>query len=169
MKTLLLTPLLLLIAATSKGEIKDTVLKTLKKEKSQITLYVNNETFVFNIKGYGCQWPGLKILDIELRQDLNHRRNFGSDESYVAVGIKNPDHQFCHGISTAQKVFGPEFVPGAELPMQIVKTLQLIQRTSDESHLPKKQKLLRETITLTVNKREVETVAEITLDNPKGE
>lgn len=161
--------LALFMGLNAKAEIKDEVLQVLKNHDRSTTYYVDKQSYVFNVNGYACAWPGLRIPDSDLDQDLNHYRKFGSDGHRLAVGIKNPNQRFCLGIPGAQVVFGPEFVNGAQLPMKIHRVLELIQRTSDDADQPKNQKLIRETITITINGRELETIAVITLENQKGE
>ena len=59
----------LLSPAAFAGEVTDTVLKVLKSSSEKTALTVEEETFVFNINGYGCQWPGLRVLNMWWNQN----------------------------------------------------------------------------------------------------
>lgn len=157
----------LLSPAVSAGEVTDKVLKVLKSSSEKTTLNVEEETFVFNINGYGCQWPGLRILNMVADPELNHGRpfvHFGSDGHYLAMGLKDPNHQFCHSFGSAEAVFGKELVKGAELPMQVKRTLDLREGDRmDRNGKLQKMKLIVETINIQINGRVIETTSEINL------
>lgn len=151
------------------GESDDQVVKVLKSSTEKTSITVSEDTFVFNINGYGCQWPGIKILNIVAEPDLNHNKpfaHFGSDANYMAIGIKDPAHQFCHTFGDAQTVFGKEFVTNTELPITITRVLDLRngKRLSNEGHM-KSVKLIHETINIGINGRIVESTSEIILNN----
>lgn len=153
------------------GEVTDKVLKVLKSSSEKSVLHVEDETFVFNIKGYGCQWPGLRIPNHSVDAELNHSRpivHFGTDGHYLAIGLKGMEHQFCHSFGNAETVFGKELVKGAKLPMKITRTLDLREgERMDEHGNMKKVELIHETITVRVNGREIETTSEINLNQEK--
>lgn len=157
----------LLSPLANAGEVTDKVLKILKTSSEKTVLTVEEETFVFNINGYGCQWPGLRILNMVAETELNHNRpfvHFGSDGHYLAIGLKDMHHQFCHQFGDAETVFGKELVKGAELPMKITRTLDLREgeRMNNDGNMIK-VKLIHETINIRINGREVETTSEINL------
>lgn len=144
------------------GEVTDKVLKVLKTSSEKTVLTVEEETFVFNINGYGCQWPGLRIMTYIVDAELNHSRpnvHFGTDGHYLAIGLANMEHQFCHSLGDVETVFGKEMVKGANLPMKIKRTLDLREGDRHE----KKVKLIHETITIQINGRVIETTSEINL------
>lgn len=149
------------------GEVTDKVLKVLKSSSEKTVLTVEEETFVFNINGYGCQWPGLRIMNLTVDAELNHGRpfiHFGSDGHYLAIGLKDMQHQFCHSLGDVETVFGKELVKGAELPMKIKRTLDLREgnRMGNDGNT-KKVKLIHETINIQINGRVIETTSEINL------
>ena len=145
----------------------DRIVKTLKKSSESTTLEIEKDTFIFNIQGYGCQWPGLLVSNHLTQAELNHNWPFtriGSDKYNLAMGIKDPNYQFC-SLHTAEDVFGPEFVIGANLPIKIDRVLDL--RARDTISVDDKSvvtQYIRETITIQINGRIVESVAEINLD-----
>ena len=149
------------------GKATDTVLEVLKSSSNKTVLTVEEETFVFNINGYGCQWPGLRIMNLTVAAELNHSRpfaNWGTDEHYMAIGLKDMQHQFCQTFGFAETVFGKELVKGANLPMNIKRTLDLREgnRTGNDGN-PQKVKLIHETINIQINGRVIETTSEINL------
>ena len=103
-----------------------------------------------------------------VESELNHNRSFahfGSDAGYLAIGLKDPNHQFCHTFGDAETVFGKELVViGAEVPMKISRTLDLREgeRMAGDGSM-KKVQLIHETINIRINGREIETTAEINL------
>ena len=160
--------LILIIAVSpllAMAEINETVIKTLKDTTRNHIFEVDKQSYAFNVNGYACQWPGLRIADWMIQADLNHYRKFGSDEFYLAVGIKNPDHQYCSGFADAQTVFGPRFKEGAKASMTINNRLDHIERETINGSSIIKQKLIRETITISVFGRDLETVHEIEVPN----
>ncbi len=148
------------------GEKNDTILKVLKHSSERSTLFVEENTFVFNLNGYACQWPGLRVLNMVAQQELNHNKHnrMGSDESYLAIGIKDPNMHFCHHIGDAETVFGKELVAGAELPIKITRVLDSRQgkRMGPDGNLTM-VRLIHETITIKINGRTIESTAEINL------
>ena len=149
------------------GEATDKVLKVLKTSSEKTTLTVEEKTFVSNINGYGCAWPGLRIMNMVVEPELNHGRpfpHFGSDGHYLAIGLKDPNHQFCQSLGSAEEAFGKELVKGAELPIKIKRTLDLREgdRPGNDGN-PQKVKLIVETINIQINGRVVETTSEINL------
>lgn len=157
----------LLSPAAFAGEVSDKVLKVLKSSSEKSVLHVEEETFVFNINGYGCQWPGLRILNLSVDAELNHSRpivHFGTDGHYLAIGLKGMEHQFCHSLGDVETVFGKELVKGAKLPMKVTRSLDLREGERMDKHGNMQAvRLIHETITVRVNGREVETTSEINL------
>lgn len=150
-------------------EKKDSVIKVIKQSTENSTLSIDDKTFVFNVNGYGCQWPGIRVLSLVVAPELNHNKfgsHFGSDADYMAIGIKNPNFQFCHQFGDVLTVFGKEFVVGAELPIKIHHLLDLRKgERFDNDGKVITVKFIQETITVSINGREVETTATVDLEN----
>ncbi len=160
-----LTLLLIISPMVALAEVHETLIKNLKDSIRNHTFEVSADSFAFNVNGYACQWPGLKIPDWMLGADLNHYRKFGSDENRLAIGIKNPNHQHCSGLAGATDVFGKAYKEGAQVPVKINNRLDQIEREIIEETINLKQKLIRETITVTIFGRELESIQEIEVPN----
>ncbi len=148
------------------GEKDDTILKVLKQSSERPTLTIEADTFVWNINGYACQWPGLKVPKWLAQDELNHNKFYreGSDESHIAIGIKGPNMQFCQEFGNAEAVFGKELVTGAKLPIKINRILDSRkgERMGPDGSLIM-VRLIHETITIKINGRTIESTAEINL------
>lgn len=155
----------LLTSTFATAEVHETIIKNLRESTRTYSFEVERDSYVFNVNGYACQWPGLKIADWMLEVSLNHDRKFGSDENHLAIGIKNPNHQYCSAFAGATDVFGKGFKEGAQLPMTVKNRLDQVEREIIDETQQIKQKLIRETINININGQELESVREIEVPN----
>ncbi|WP_374073587.1 hypothetical protein [Bdellovibrio bacteriovorus] len=148
------------------AESKDKVAAIISENVVNAELEIEQNTFVWNVNGYACQLPGLRIPKVwfDFNEQLKHDDLFGTDDQYRAIGLKNPNFKFCIDHADAEKAFGKEFIPGAKLPMKItVKREIRIGERYDSAGKLVKIRVLVETTTVEVNNRELESVAEVNL------
>ncbi|OFZ31538.1 MAG: hypothetical protein A2622_02855 [Bdellovibrionales bacterium RIFCSPHIGHO2_01_FULL_40_29] len=156
MKTLML--LITMVLVMTQAAQADIIEKVISKQIYNTVMVINEDTYVFNVNGYACQWPGLRIARHQVNAQLNHLDKFGSDANYLAMGIQNPDHQFCH--TTREKAFGKELVPNAELPIKVTRVLDIRRHDNGDTYL-------QESITVEINDRTVESIAQVPLSLTK--
>lgn len=158
-----------LASASLASEKDDHILKVLKKSSQNTELYIQDDTFIFNINGYACQWPGLKIPTFQTMHELNHNKPYvriGGDDYSLAIGLKDPNLQFCKNLGSAQSVFGKEFITGSKLPIKITRLLDEREGLrTDRQGNSTLTNLIHETITVELNGRIVESSAEINLES----
>lgn len=154
------------INAVRAEDLNDKVTAVISENVVNAELEVDQRTFVWNVNGYACQLPGLRIPKVwfDFHEKLKHAELFGADEEFRAIGLKNPNYKFCVDSAGAEKAFGKELVPGAKLPMKITvkREVHIGQRYNSAGKLVK-IKVLVETTTVDVNNRQLESTAEVNL------
>lgn len=132
------------------------VVSVLKDVTRDYKLTIKANTYISNIQGYSCAWPGIRDeLLFSNFAELKHGTHFFNRN---ALGIKydDLDQQFCDRPS-AEEVFGPEFLIGAILPLK-VRILKEVVETP--SVIPSsKQRYIRETISTRIWSRNLQSVA----------
>lgn len=166
MKMLLISLLMLGFTGAVHAKVsEDKVTAIISEHVMDAELEVDQRTFVWNVNGYACQWPGLRIPKVwfDFNEKLKHDDLFGTDEEFRALGVRDPNFQFCVG-ATAEKAFGKELVPGAKLPIKITvkREIRVGERYNSAGKLVK-IKVLFETTTVDVNNRQLESTAEVNL------
>lgn len=118
-------------------------------ERSQSTkLVIEEETFIPNILGYACPVPAINLKKYHVwSMALSHGRfgNFGVKE--FALRVKNPNMRFCNW-PVATGVFGPDFIVGAEMSLDILVKRDIIKVDNHDGTFTK---YLREDISSELN------------------
>lgn len=140
------------------------VVSVLKDVTRNYNLTIKSNTFISNIQGYSCAWPGIRDeLLFSNFAELKHGRHVFN---LNALGIKYDDleQQFCNRPS-AQEVFGSEFLVGAIFPLK-VRVLKEVVETP--SVIPSsKQRYIREIISTRFLNRNLESVAMVLFESTK--
>lgn len=143
------------------------VIEVLHDQTSEVSLEVAENTFIWNIQGYACPWPGIQIPQWQIwGTALRHRMGGGFmvDGKSIALGIVDPNQEFCQGGDdvTPEKVFGISLVPGEKhkLMIRVVRDIVLLSNWDNT----KKTKVLRETITTQLGQREIYSEATVSLE-----
>jgi hypothetical protein len=134
MKNTLITFCMLLsfgLFAQSTEVPQEVVIKTLLDQTHTATLTIEKDTFIPNIMGYGCPVAAINVDRFffyfsRVRRTLYS--DFGVKEE--ALTIHNPSGRFCTGWASAGKIFGPEYVFGKQVQLE-VRTVREIVETED--------------------------------------
>lgn len=124
-------------------------------------LDITEQTYIFNVHGYGCPVPGISIPVYKVRDlKLRHNSLFGAELGGIAMGFKSPNFAFCEISYNGESVFGPEFKVGNTLQVTgtVVRAIQTHQVSSKESIT------LVESITLNVGKVAVRSSDHVSLN-----
>lgn len=163
MKFLLLGFVLLLNSAWAQSwedERVVSVVQVLSTEEITLDHVVSEDTFVPNLNGYACPWPGIKEEFVfKFLTGLRHgRHDFDRDSLRVKFNMPN---EFCAGDwPTGEEVFGPEYVAGAVFKLTYKITRDVVNfKDFDDSIVP----YLREVVSTTLLGRELRSVAHVKL------
>lgn len=140
------------------------VLKVISEQKLEWEVELTEETFVSNLDGYSCPWPGIIGPDFVFTYmtDLRHGRS-GMDHNGLRIKFKQ-EREFCGGGSgfpdQPQDVFGPEYVVGSKIKMdfKVKREIVLVNGSS------RPDKYLREVITSKLFTRELSSSAYILIE-----
>ncbi len=139
---------------------QEEVVQTLLDETHETTLRVKEDTFIPNIMGYACPVPAINLDRYQAwHRALNHRRGGDFGVKVFALRIKDPNMQFC-GWPSATKVFGEDFKVGAEFRISIRTVREIVKFTN---HNGEESTLLRETISSSLNDKELFSEARVAL------
>ncbi|GEM_PF-6603429 len=110
---------------------QEVVIKTLLDQTHTATLTIEKDTFIPNIMGYGCALAAINVSKnvfyfSRVRRTLYS--DFGVKEE--ALTIHNPNGRFCTGWVTPKKLFGPEYILGKQVELE-VRTVREIVETED--------------------------------------
>lgn len=129
-------------------------------ESHDVTLRVEEDTFIPNIMGYACPVPAINLNRWQSwHRELNHRGSGDFGVKTFALRIQNPNMQFCHW-PNAQEIFGEDFVVGAEFKMTINTRREIVEVTD---HNGKKLTILREIISASLNGKDLFSQAFVSL------
>ena len=147
------------IMAANFGDVEE-VIEVISNNTVERTLYVDEDTFIPNVFGYGCPVPAIKIKYIWKRQQaLNHSRPGGALDEGIALEIGDPRMRFCSHL-TAEEIFGEDFKAGAEMKIDMTTKREILLVTSEDGSA---RKILRETISGELNGLDLVSVAELDL------
>jgi hypothetical protein len=144
--------ILITVLAIQPAYSGEKVIKSLQNIVWKSDLEIVDTTFVWNVRGYACQWPGLAVPTRSIRPNLSHP-NWVSVEGTIALGIENPNYQFCgpDGIETGTQLLGEEYKVGKTIPVELTTTLERILMCNVPDCTPdNSEEYLRETLQMEI-------------------
>jgi hypothetical protein len=144
-------------ADASNGE---ELLEVLLDKTHTTILRVEKDTFIPNIMGYACPVPAINLSRHNVwNRALRHNQYASFGVKSFALQIKDPNMRFCDWPSAAS-VFGEEFKAGAEVKLEIRTIRELIKLID---HAGVERTILRETISSSLNNKELFSKAQVDL------
>lgn len=140
------------------------VVRVLKDVTRDHILTIKGNTYIANIQGYSCAWPGIR--DEALFSNFAELKHGKHVFNRNALGIKYDDleQQFCDRPS-AQEVFGPDFLIGEMFRLNIRVLKEVVETPST---IPSsRQRYIRETISTRFLNRNLESVAMVLFESTK--
>ncbi len=163
MKHTLITLLTLLSLNTVFAQVFNTdseVKEVLFERTQEVTVEINESTFIPNIQGYACPVPAINLERYHTwNRSLNHNSFGGFMVKVFALRVANPNMQFCNWPS-ATEVFGSGFVVGAKIALEITTKREIIHNTRNDGQV---EKVLVETISSELAGVDLISIARVSL------
>jgi len=142
------------------GDVEE-VKEVISQNSRSKTLWIDEDTFIPNVFGYGCPVPAINVKHLTSRDHALNHMELGADfnEKGLALEIRDPKMRFCTHIWDTE-IFGEDFVVGGKIEIELSTKREIIQVTKVDGTV---RKVLRETITSELNGYGLISVAELDL------